>query len=298
LLITLSVVSCGNITEYSLTTYGIAKESHSDSLLFFNTVESSIVTKNNSIEYLYDYGMSGNGLLYFSAGTAKKCDIDARFPYTLKRNNLYYTFGLKDNAIYVYESVNGYDYIPFNSGNPILTKSTDKTSIWYNIWNVGVVIDDNNIMHVLVECGPEEIGQEKVCLSYVQCAFNNDMNLDVVKTEDIFISGGGNPYLYYDAETREIMIIYGMLNNSFNDLNAAHWWVASAIYSIDSKTLTRTDEKLSFGNPDIHVCDPHLAEFVDTTGTVKTMLIFSYDQNTVYSMIVDSSLKDIYKSIK
>jgi hypothetical protein len=82
----------------------------------------------------------------------------ARFPYTLKIGDAYYTFALRlpeATGIYLWKSSNKTTWQLVNGGAAVLTRSGDPRSIWRNIWNVAACAGSDGKIYLLAECGTQ-----------------------------------------------------------------------------------------------------------------------------------------------
>jgi len=92
------------------------------------------------------------------------------------------------------------------------------------------------------------------------------------------------------------MAVHGMIYTGVNDLSPDFWWTTASYLDNRNNVWITVPKKFSFGKNGIHVCDPHAAT-VEINGKDYTRLIFSYNQNFIYSIFfendVDSFLREL-----
>jgi hypothetical protein len=275
-------------------------------------VENSIISETGKLINIYDDGY--NGILtfgnsypsdYFKAILDKQvCNVKVRFPYSLKYNGKYYTFGwryvnnvVEPSNIYLWSSSNGIDWQPENDGLPVLSSSSDPNSIWYYIWNVAVVVDDLDVFHLVAECAPNGTNQQGVGLGYSSAKlFNGKIDFNQNKSTTHIIKNGGNPYIYYSKSEKTFLVIHGMIYASVKSLSSDYWWTTASYLNKADNTWITNPNKFSFGKNGVHVCDPH-AEVVEINGKSYTRLIFSYGQNYIYSIFFENDLDSLLKKL-
>jgi hypothetical protein len=290
IIFTILIFSCNKEETPNLNYYGEATKAQGLYLYLDNTVETNIINDNGKIVNHYDYNMKGN-LTYsetLNNENIKSCNIQIRFPYVIKYQNKFYAFGWKHPEqynIYMWESNDG---INWNNCKLVLSKSNDPNSIWYYIWNVGVTIDKNGICHLLAECAPKGENQNGVGLSYLTCTFDENINFDNSKTESQIIPGGGNPYLYYSEEKNSILVIHGMIYTNYKNFTADYWFTTASTFNIDKNEWNTNFDKFSFGEKNIHVCDPHAININN-----NIFIVFSWDQDTTYGFFIKGNLEDL-----
>jgi hypothetical protein len=293
--------------ENDLVYYGIAATSIKFGTNPANSgvVENSIISEDGKLINIYDDGYNGTltcgnsypSDYYKSILDKQVCNVKVRFPYTIKCNGEYYTFGwryinnvVEPSNIYLWSSSNGIDWEQENDGLPVLSSSSDPNSIWYFIWNVAVVVDDLDVFHLVAECAPNGINQQGVGLGYSYAKLENGkINFNLNKTTSHIVKNGGNPYLYYSNTEKTFLIIHGMIYSNVNSLSPDYWWISASYQDKGNKTWITVPHKFSLGKNGIHVADPHAA-VVEINGKQFTRLIFSYNQNYIYSIFFENDL--------
>jgi hypothetical protein len=296
--------------EDDLVYYGIAATSTKFGTNPANSgiVENSILSEEGKLINIYDDGY--NGILtfgnsypsdYFKNILDKQvCNVKVRFPYTVKYNGKYYTFGwryvnnvVEPYNIYLWSSSDGIYWDQENDGLAVLSSSSDPNSIWHYIWNVAVVVDDLDVFHLVAECAPNGVNQQGVGLGYSSAKLENGkIDFNQNKTTTHIIQNGGNPYLYYSKSEKTFLVIHGMIYSGANSLSSDYWWITASYQNKENKTWITNPNKFSFGKNGIHVCDPHAA-VVEISGKLFTRLIFSYNQNFIYSIFFENDLDSL-----
>ena len=275
-------------------------------------VENSIISEDGKLTNLYDEGFNGTFTVgnsyptdYFKDILEKQvCNVKIRFPYSLKYNGKYYTFGWRyvNNAVepsntYLWSSSDRINWVPENDGLPVLSASTDPKSIWFNIWNVAVVVDDQDVFHLVAECAPQGTNQEGVGLGYSTATLaNGKINFDQNKSTTHVIKNGGNPYMYYSKTEKTFLVIHGMIYTNIKSLSSNYWWISASYLNKNNGTWITLPDKFSFGKNGIHVCDPHAA-VVQINGKTYSRLIFSYEQNYIYSIFFENDLDSLLREL-
>ncbi|MCL5097583.1 MAG: hypothetical protein M1608_08655 [Candidatus Omnitrophica bacterium] len=302
--------------ESDLVYYGLAADSmvrgKNPVMNGLPVVENSIINKGGVLLNFFDlgyngtfsYGISRSADDYQGVLDIKPCNVKVRFPYTLKYQNKYLTFGWRYRGndvepcnVYLWSSANGIDWTVENGGLPVLTKSSEPASIWFNIWNVAVAVDGSNNFHMIVECAPGGVDQKGVGLGYSTARMvDGKINFDPNRTQAHVINGGGNPYLYYSKKEDTLLAIHGIVHSSMNMFSSDYWWItASYLNRANHHWFTKPD-KFSFGKSGIHVADPH-AEEVIVDNRLCSRIIFSYNQRYIYSLFVEGGLDDLLRRI-
>ncbi len=300
--------------EDDLIYYGVAATStkFSTNPANSNVVENSILSETGKLTNFYDEGFNGTFTFgnsypsdYFKNILEKQvCNVKVRFPYTLKYGGKYYTFGwryvnnvVEPYNIYLWSSSNGIDWIAENDGLAVLSASSDPTSVWRYIWNVAVVVDDQDVFHLVAECAPEGINQQGVGLGYSSAKLvNGKIDFNPGKTATHIIKNGGNPYIYFSKAKHTFLIIHGMIYATSNSLSSDFWWISASYLNKETHMWITDPNKFSFGKNGIHVCDPHAA-VVEINGKSYTRLIFSYSQNYIYSIYFENDLDALLEGL-
>jgi hypothetical protein len=274
--------------------------------------ESSICAVDGRLISTYDIGYSGS-LTYavsnetdsfYSLKEIARCNINVRFPYTIRYGNKYYTFGMRyvnnqldESAIYLWCSGDGIYYTMGNNDHPVLTKSSDPDSIWYLIWNVAVAVDRDGVFYLVAECAPRGSNQEGVGLGYSFCSVADGViDFNKNRSNEHIVVGGGNPYLYYSKKYNTLLVLHGMSKTDFKELSSNYWWVAATYYDLKKKQWITKPERFALGQPGVHVCDPHAAD-VSWYGSHFVRLIVSYGQNSLYSYFLNGTQDDLLGEI-
>jgi hypothetical protein len=275
-------------------------------------VESSIINEQGTLLNFFDRGWSGSLCIgvsrrsdqYRSVLEIKPCNVKVRFPYTLKHHGKYLTFGWRyrgENVepcnIYLWSSADGLDWTVENGGLPVLSKSPEPSSIWFNIWNVAVAVDDTDTFHIVVECAPEGVDQKGVGLGYSTATMGGGkMSFDPNRTGTHIVNGGGNPYLYYSKAQGTLLAIHGIVHSSMNAFSSDYWWITASYLNKAKQHWFTKPDKFSFGKSGIHVADPHAEEVVMDDKTFSR-IIFSYNQRHIYSIYIQESLDGLLRRI-
>ena len=214
------------------------------------------------------------------------------FQYTMKVGNTFYMFGLRDKDIYLITSTNGSTWTPANNGQPVLTHSSDMNSIYHNLWNVGVAVDDSGTWHMLVECAPKDdnTAQIGVGLAYLTASMSGtSINFDATKTNAMAIPNGGNPHVQ-NIPGKGIFSIYGVVYAPAGSFGS-EWFLSAA--TLSGGVWTAHIDKFRIGDPGFHVSD---ASAVDLPNG-GSMITMSHDQNDVWGVYSNKSLSEIYDSL-
>lgn len=179
-----------------------------------------------------------------------------------------------DSGIYLMESIDGVTWEFLNNGNALIKPSLDENSIWSIIWNPSFVIDEDNIMHLYIECAPQCVSQSDVGLGYAEINLND---LSVYKYDKHILKGGGNPWIKKIEDV--YLLVTGISINGF--------WGIEAFKTSDFYNLTKLDFSISEDN--IHICDPNLTETTDG----KLLISYSYDQRYTFFNYAEIEYKDI-----
>jgi hypothetical protein len=300
--------------ENDLVYYGIAATSTKFGTNPANSgiVENSIIGEDGKLINIYDDGYNGTLTFgnsfpsdYFKSILDKQvCNVKVRFPYSIKYGGKYYTFGwrylnnvLEPSNIYLWSSSDGIDWQQENDGLAVLSASSDPNSIWYFIWNVAVAIDDHDVFHLVAECAPNGINQQRVGLGYSSAKLENGkIDFNPNKTTSHIVKNGGNPYLYYSNTEKTFLLIHGMIYSNVNSLSSDYWWITASYQNMENKTWITNPKKFSLGKSGIHVADPHAA-VVQINGKYFTRLIFSYNQNYIYSIFFENDLDSLLEEL-
>jgi hypothetical protein len=81
-----------------------------------------------------------------------------------------------------------------------------------------------------------------------------------------------------------------------NNFSSDYWWIAASYQNKENNAWITNPKKFSFGKNGVHVCDPHAA-VVEINGKYFTRLIFSYNQNYIYSIFFENDLDSLLKEL-
>lgn len=305
-------VSCGEDFESRILLKGVFAESfelgHVPSLDGKPAIEASVLTHNNESLIFYDPAHNGS----FSKASSKNpfsekwanqknLGSNFRFPYTLKFNNKFYTFANENEKdIYLYESSDGDTWSKINGGNPVLSHSTDTSSIYNRVWNVGVAIDSSNTWHMLIECASGPDNQPKVGLAYSSATLvGTNIDFNTGKSATHVIPDSGNPAIVYVPEEDTLLALHGVISpRSWTSLvtDNGYWHITASSRPVTSSTWTTHSDKLYIGLPILHVADPHISD-LPSNNTMKTIITFSYDQNRMYEIYSKKTILELLRTL-
>lgn len=257
-----------------------------------SAVENSLVIKDGVVYALFDPLTNGafhlaslgdDGKLF---AEVKRIGTDMRFSYTMKYAESYYTFAKVYEDIFLWSSNDLEKWQLLNSGKPVL--SAQRNSIYQTIWNVGVAVDDSGEWHMLIEASPASTDPSKVGLGYSHARWSKgEINFNTNASPTHVIPRAGNPWLGF-LPGLGLLAVYGVTSTPIG-LYGDEWYIgASKLNPGSSKWIAIQDFRM--GRPGIHVCDPHLVELPNG----GTMLTASYDQDSIYKMFSEKSLKQIF----
>ena len=204
----------------------------------------------------------------------------ARFFYFLSYNNLVYCFYEQNSEIWYRTS---YDLLNWSASVKAITRDVNPNSIYHQMWNPAVQVDQNGIFHMLVETSDATPDQLAVGISHLTAREENGViNFDSSKKPTHDIKGAGNPELkiYQD----KIVAIHGQIF----DKNDNFWYISFSVYK--NGAWFGLKDKVYIYAPKIHVADPALYE---ENGI--TYLAVSYDQNSAYIFQFQSNLYELLK---
>lgn len=234
-----------------------------------SAIENSLVIIANKVLAFYDPKI--NGELYRSdisdISRQIKVDSDSRFTYVMTHLGILYNFMQRADGIYMKSSIDA--GFTWNEAKKVLSKSSDPNSIYYQVWNVGVDVDDQGVWHMLVECSKTGSDPYGVGLGYVTATMTNsgDLDFDLTKTnQQVLQKGAGNPFVKY-VQGKGLLLIYGLFENGY--------WRTTA--GTMSGIGFKSNPEFYIGAKFIHVCDPSAIEI-----NGKIILTISYDQVSIY----------------
>lgn len=268
------------------------------------TVESSLLNVDGKILALHDptYGtalylsdLGANGLSFLSLD---QVDLCVRFPYTMAHGGIFYTFGLKDQDIYVWESSDLKHWQPSSQGKPVLTHSEAPGSPYNQLWNVGVAVDDHRVWHMLVESSDATAGQRSVGLTYAKAQMvNGVLNFDLDRSTTQVIPHGGNPDVKF-VSGRGLLVTHGQVFDPVYGVNS--WYTTMSTLETGHRAWQTHKDKVVIGlagdmeaDPVTAVADPSLVELSDGT----TLMTLSVAQDSVYLVHSTKSLKKLFDEL-
>lgn len=244
-------------------------------------VDSSILNVNGKLKLFFDWGDGksfgvtdlGTG---YSEGKAIAQSMGLNFTYTLFHNNEYFTFGEFGNDIYLEKSSDGVTWARINGGHPVLTHSSDPSSPYNQLWNVGVAVDSNEVWHLTAECSDSAPDQLHVGICYSEANMLNDsIDFDQNRSADQIIKHAGNPDIKV-IEGKGLLIIHGAVYDPYATFGN-EWYVTASTLGVGKTAWTTHKNQFVIGTPHIHDCDPHLVE--DPAGGLT--LVLSVNQSHV-----------------
>ncbi len=281
---------------FTLSLHGSATTFYEKTNPAFNAgaiVENSMVSFQNQIFAFYDEGANGNftsaelgnsGQNFFNQ---KILNLDRRFSYVLNYQETLYNFFYKANSIYLEKSTDGLNWQLINNGLPVLNSEPDPNSIYYNVWNVAVTVDEMGVWHLFVECADIR-NNTYAGLAYSTAVMVGDqIDFNPNKSSTFLIQQAGNPYVT-NVPGKGLLIVYGQIflpNENFD----YEWYVSAATFNLNTNTVTEHNE-FQVGVRGIHVADPHLVELPNG----KILLSLSVNQNSTYFAYSDQSMSEFY----
>lgn len=256
--------------------------------IYEGVVETSIVKKNGEVVYLPAITpLSGNVSIDLGNNQYQTIESHAYFAYVFDHNGVFYNFYKDNGGIFAKKSNDLLTWTALNNGQAVLSEvpGTD----YQFMWNPGLVVDDNGVWHLLVECG-RAASQSDVGLCYSTATMNGDtIDFNVNKSTGIVLLGGGNPWIG-NVAGKGLVAVYGKANSPAS-VFGNEWYVAAAVLPNGQTTWVESNN-FRIGATGIHVCDPHL---VETPNGVS--LLLSYDQHSVYEMKTSQTMSELYDSI-
>lgn len=260
-------------------------------------VEASLLNMGGEVVAFYDLGWSGS-MHRASLGSqatdfrgGELVSAEARFQYTLEHDGKLYTFALSYGDVYLTESTDGgLTWNPANGDEPVLTHSPDPASIYHQLWNVGVAIDDQGVWHLLVESADALPEQRSVGLAYSTAQMvDGRIEFNTNRSATHVVRGGGNPWLTF-IPGRGLLSIHGQVHTPEAGYGA-EWYVTASILKDGAWISDRS--KFRIGTPGIHVCDPHVVRTPDGS----LLMSVSFDQGSTSLVKSDASLASIFTAI-
>lgn len=236
------------------------------------------------------YSYANNDTLTNYATPVKVIE-DIRFPTVVLDENsgIYYCFAHKMSDItgdmFVWTSTDKINWTIGNSGNAVLTPSTNVNSQWYTIWNPGIVLIDG-VFHGWFEIATSAgtLNQNGVRLGYAYTTIA-EMNFNLHLTENNIIDKGGNPWIQYVPERNGLIVMYGLLSDK--------WQIRASVVSLDND-LTQPSSYYGtynwiLGPDNEQTADPSLT--YAPTKTNPIVIQFFHNQP------IDSDLYQVYSNL-
>lgn len=204
---------------------------------------------------------------------------NARFSYVMEHNGTLYEFVTRNDGVYILTSMDeGFHWI---EEGLVLSKSSNPSSNYYQVWNVGVDVDDTGVWHMLIESGIKDATPLDVGLNYSTSTW--PLDFDTNRSANFVIKDAGNPFVKF-VPNHGILAIYGAMKDV--------WSTTAATF--DGLSWTPHEDKFYIGAPGVHVCDPHAVETPDH----GILLTVSVDQDSIYETRAENlTFKDLYESL-
>lgn len=243
-------------------------------------IETSLVSIRGQLVAFFDPTASGqmdranldgsNQVTVISSGLA-------RFSYVMTYSNLLYAFVTRNRD--VYELTSADDGFTWVEQGKVISHSDDPNSIYYNIWNVGVDVDDTGAWHMLIECANASGTAQSVGLGYATGAL---ADLDNNKSAAQVIQSAGNPFVKF-VPGKGILAIYGTFKGV--------WSTTAATF--DGTAWMPHEDKFMISAEGYHICDPHAAETAE-----GLLLTVSVNQNSIYKTeSLDETFASLYDKL-
>lgn len=252
------------------------------------TIENSLVEMNGKIIAFFDPFTDGSlwtsdlGANGREFGKMRKLMDDARFSYVMKHNGTLYNFVTRNKTIYLLTSQDG--EIWSNQG-AVLTPSQDRNSKYFNIWNVGVAVDDQGLWHMLIESSDATENQMDVGLTYSTSAMVNErLDFNPARSATHVIPHGGNPFLKY-ISGRGLLVMHGQSNDP------GVWFTTASTYQ--GGVWSTHKDRMRIGLTNVAVCDPHA---IEVNG--KILLSVSAGQDSIYFLDSNDSFESLYLKLR
>ncbi len=292
LLILFALCACSENTKFSsykLDSVGGFKQTSLESNYAGTyTIENSLVEMDGTITAFFDPTTDGS-LWRADLGVDGKSFInptkimnDARFSYVMKHEGILYNFVTRNKTVYLLTSIDGDKW---TEQGTVLTPSTDRTSKYFNIWNVGVAVDDSGTWHMLIESSDATENQMDVGLTYSTTTMvNGRLNFDPNRSATHVIPHGGNPYLKY-VSGKGLLVIHGQANDP------GLWFTTAS--TLENGTWQTHKDKLNISHPTQAICDPHAIEIPG-----GLMLTVSAGQDSIYRLESTDTFATLYGKLR
>ena len=252
------------------------------------TIENSLVEMNGRVVAFFDPNTDGS-LWRADLGTSgrefngvRKIMDSARFSYVMSHNGVLYNFVTRNKTIYLLTSIDGDSW---SEQGAVLTPSQDPTSKYFNIWNVGVAVDDQGLWHMLIESSDATENQMDVGLTYSTSAMvNGRLNFDPARSATHVIPHGGNPFIQ-NIPGRGLLVIHGQANDP------GAWFTTASTYQ--GGVWSTHKDRMRIGLTNVAVCDPHA---IEVNG--KILLSVSAGQDSIYFLDSNDSFESLYLKLR
>lgn len=195
---------------------------------------------------------------------------NARFSYVMEHQGVLYNFVTRGD-VYLLTSTD--DGQTWTEKGVVLSRATDPASPFYQLWNVGVAVDNLGVWHLLVESAPASAGQSQVGLAYATTTLVGGMlNFDSGKT-GVVVPRGGNPFIAF-VPGKGLLVIHGQAYDPSGAFGG-EWYTTASTF--DGATWRTHKDRFQVGTVGVHVCDPHAIEVGG-----RILLTVSVDQNRIY----------------
>lgn len=258
-------------------------------------IEFSLLNNNGTLEAYYSICNNqedGSDALYRAQSYNAKDFFNKRkvmdgviYPYTIIKNGVYYMAynsgdGANNSNIYLAKSLDGFNWKIINNGKPIIFKSNDPNNIYYQLWNPAFTIDNNNVIHLYLECQEQGTNQDKTGLAYAYGKLENDC-VTMICTDYKIIPDAACAWV---GELSD-----GNLGILYAAKDASGWWVMKASKLINYTTVSPVDFKIF--TPGVHICDPHVVKINEGS----YMLSLSYDQKFTKFLYLNGAIEDLFR---
>lgn len=269
-------------------------------------IETSIVDNNGTLELYFQVGSindvrratstDDNVAVFTDTGKV----LDLRLPNTLKVGGIYYSIGTitgVNGDLYLRTSSDGITWANGNGNSPIMTQSADNNSIYYNLWNNGIVVIDN-VWHIFVECAHNGTAQDGVGLGYSYATMtDNNINFDTNRVSTQIITGGGHPHPVYIPERNAIFMPVQWIDPD-SGAGYRYWelrgYTANASDNVGN-SASWTRRSFGIAETNVHVSDPTFADLPAGKNS-SSILMYGYAQNSVRVLYSDALALEIYDS--
>lgn len=262
-------------------------------------IENSMVLEDGNVTAFYDPAADGSMVRVDLGSDGKSFNgrqtvlpNNARFSYVLKHGSTLYNFVTIGGSVYLMKSSDGVNWQTINDNQPVLTADSDRASIYHQLWNVGVAVDDNGTWHLLVESSDATANQYAVGLAYSTGTLVNDrIEFDTNRSAAHVIPKGGNPYLAH-VPGKGLFILHGQAYDP-NGVFGAEWYTTASVFRYGTNDFVTAKDRWSFGVSGEHVCDPHAIELPNG----KTLITVSVAQNSIYLVETNQTISQLFDQI-